>query len=140
MNINLSQARIPFEELKPRHIYTLQARNLRLGVWTGEINGWVGIREKFGDLFLDTCEVPERTAYAKVKIGELPEEISTQPYLATICDECKNTVDFESARDERWQHINKDLNTHKVQPISLNNLKLFEYLQNIEREIFENDC
>lgn len=44
---------IPLTECVPRRVYKLRCRNLTFGVYTGE-GGFVGIRTKFNDRYLDT--------------------------------------------------------------------------------------
>lgn len=43
----------PMDECVKGRIYRIRARNFRLGVYDGA-GGFIGIREKFGQLFLDT--------------------------------------------------------------------------------------
>jgi hypothetical protein len=67
---------IPLEDLEVRGVYLLRARNLTLGVWDGK--HWVGIRQKLGRLFLDSCEMPgddntPGSAYATTHIATLPK-------------------------------------------------------------------
>jgi len=40
------------QDLIPGRLYRLRSRNLQFGVWDGQ-NGFIGIRTKFGDRFLD---------------------------------------------------------------------------------------
>lgn len=40
----------PISDMDERGLYKLKSRNLHVGIWTGE--GFVGIREKFGERFL----------------------------------------------------------------------------------------
>lgn len=39
------------EELRPRQVYRLQARNLVVGAWNPDTLGFVGVRHKFGDAY-----------------------------------------------------------------------------------------
>ncbi len=45
---------ISLTECTHRGIYKLSSRNLSLGVFNKPSNGFIGIREKFGDLYLFT--------------------------------------------------------------------------------------
>jgi hypothetical protein len=124
------------ERINPRWrgVYRLQARNLRYGVWTGDL--WVGIREKFGDLYLDASEVPGRTAWPLEFIEVLPDEIEAVTSIGSCCSVCDRSVDFDASRGttacERWQHIDGPAD-HCVRPRSRRNQALFDYLMQYER-------
>jgi hypothetical protein len=98
---------IPIDQLVVGDIYRLRARNLTVGVWTGST--WIGLRRKFGEVFLDECEVPGRTAFALGRLGTVPEGIRLAAYLGSECQTCHRPVDFDRSRgetwQERWQHI-----------------------------------
>lgn len=130
---------IPLSELEPRGIYKLWARNLILGVWTG--SGWIGIREKFGGLFLDECEVPgddttPGSARADEKIGVLPDEIEMRSTGSAVCENCSWEAEFVPNHADRmvpgvWIHKNYNVNCDKVRPISRTYQPLFDYLTSI---------
>ena len=68
-------------DLEVGAIYRLKARNLICGVWDGRV--FIGIREKFDNRYLDTCEVPFETAFPLVRLGAVPEGIEVkarEPY------------------------------------------------------------
>ena len=44
---------IPLKECLPRHLYRVIARNFDLAVYNGD-TGFIGVREKFGNRYLDT--------------------------------------------------------------------------------------
>ena len=121
---------IEIEDLIPRGVYKLHARNLTAGVWTG--SQWIGIREKFGDRFLDSCEVPGRTAHAEEFICMLPDDVEMKMYLPTRCQTCGELVDFDRSRgesaQERWGHTHAD---HPVRPASQGYQPLFDFFDQL---------
>lgn len=130
--------RIPLSELQVRHVYRLRARNLNIGVWTGR--SWIGIREKFGDTFLDDCEVPEHTAWAVEPVGSISDEIALTCYLKpSICQICRAPVNFDESRGtewyERWKHIDnpEEDADHYARSISVRNHLLYDALMTFER-------
>jgi hypothetical protein len=54
-------------------LYRLKARNLYCGVWNGI--QFIGIREKFDRLMLDSAEVPYVTAFPIEKLAQVPDDI-----------------------------------------------------------------
>ena len=128
---------IPLSELEPRGIYRLWARNLIMGVWTGD--EWIGIREKFGALFLDACEVPgddtvAGSARAYEKIGELPEGLELRTNVDTICDSCGERCEFLKDPDGprgTWVHTVYSYNCIKPTPTAPMYRPLFDYLTSI---------
>lgn len=73
------EGRIKLEACEHRKLYRLLARNIRLGVWDGDRQEFVGIRTKFGRRFLDSenhWEAPHfATACPMEVLGELPVEV-----------------------------------------------------------------
>lgn len=57
-----------------RRVYRLRARNLKFGVFDETRQGFVGVREKFGELFLDV-EYRGQAVYAVEDLGELPSGV-----------------------------------------------------------------
>lgn len=126
---------IPLNELTVGAVYRLQARNLNLGVWDGY--GFIGIREKWGERFLDACEVPDRTAWAIEQIGVVPEGMDLRTHLGTECFACKEEVDFDAERGttaaERWQHLSGRTD-HLANPYARRNPALFQLLDDLEAQ------
>lgn len=132
MSINLS-------DLEVRGIYRLRARNLTMGVWTGQ--SWIGIREKFGDFYLDQSEVPgdDRvigSARATEKIGELPDEVETRARMPTVCDACGHPVEFVPDRPDqrvpgKWVHKTYVNFCEKARPIGRQYQPLYDFLESL---------
>lgn len=43
---------IPIDQCLHGHLYALDSRNLSCGVYCSDTNGFIGIREKYGELYL----------------------------------------------------------------------------------------
>ena len=82
-----------------RKLYRLDARNIRIGVFHPE-QGFIGIRTKFGNRFLDSenhWDAPEfATAMPLEVIGELPPEI----HCSTIAIDDAGEPIYGKANDE----------------------------------------
>lgn len=90
----------PLSELSERGIYRIHSRNLTLGVYDGK-GGFIGIREKFGALFLfreyawetgppyGTVQIKDREL-----VGWCPPEVELRETLGTKCAGCSERVNF----------------------------------------------
>ena len=114
----------------PREVWMVRGRNIQFGVWTGE--SWIGIREKFGSLFLDDCEVPGHTCFPVRYVDRLPDEIQMRCTFDAVCQHCDEPVDFDRERETRWQHTSAIDCGHRVMPIAKRYQPLFDYLTRIE--------
>lgn len=116
-------------------VYRLRARNLRFGVWTG--HDWVGLREKFGEVFLDESEIPRYTAWPIEHVGTAPEDMVLTAYLGSRCQTCHEPVDFDRNRgetaNERWQHVGDEQPDHPARAYAERNKALFDFMTEIER-------
>jgi hypothetical protein len=97
-----TENRVSKSELLHRRIYRLYSRNLRLGVWDGTAGGpgsqytggFIGIRTKFGNRFLDMefhfeDGPPFGTAVAMEDTGvAVPESVPLECFLETLCKNC----------------------------------------------------
>jgi hypothetical protein len=61
-------------EPKHRNLYRIRARNFHLGVYDEKRKGFIGIRLKFHDRFLDV-EYHNHTAFCEEHICEVPADI-----------------------------------------------------------------
>lgn len=71
---------IPLDQCQHRHLYTLNARNLTLGVYNANLKAFIGIRTKLGSRFLDIefhwdTGSPFGTACPLEDVGILPDSI-----------------------------------------------------------------
>ena len=84
-------------ELVERGVYRLHSRNLEYGVYTGD-GGFIGIREKAGDRYLDkeymTRGEWRGTAVALELVGRVEDGICLSEYLRDMCANCRGAVSF----------------------------------------------
>lgn len=144
---------IRIEECKKGHIYSLQSRNLDLGVFDGQ-TGFIGIRTKFQFKYLDTEYhydglYENGTAKPLKEIGILPHWIPVkEKFDVPICGSCGRACIAipigEEAVPVRWEHIPWHYQDQeeqefklfvstceKVRPIVLSNSYLFEFLEKL---------
>lgn len=63
------------EYLEDRRLYCLRARNLSFGVWSAELQAFLGLREKFGHTFIDTEFYRSETGGSAHPIKELVDVV-----------------------------------------------------------------
>lgn len=83
---------VALEDCQKGQIYRLRSRNLAYGVYDGD-TGFIGIREKFGDLYLFTeyhydTGPPFGTVRPYEIVGDVPEDIALTESLGTQCSNC----------------------------------------------------
>ena len=69
---------LTFADLVDRRVYTLNSRNLAVGVWNAETNGFIGVREKFGDKYLFTEYLWTETSGTARAIGDLEVDVPSE--------------------------------------------------------------
>ena len=77
---------IPIEQCKQGYLYKIHARNFGLGVYSEVDRGFIGIRYKFGDRFLDIeyhydTGVPHGTASPIEEICKVPDGIEIVEHM-----------------------------------------------------------
>ena len=99
------------EDLIIGRVYHIHSRNLGYAIWNGS-NGFIGIRTKFGDRFLDTeyhwdfCQHHGTVSHARDIGIDLPKDILLQERLG-LWD--KKTDRFvENVNDENGEHLHGD--------------------------------
>lgn len=85
------------DELVDGQAYWLQSRNLYVGFWNAEQQGFIGIREKFGDRYLDTeyhrDDQGTATAYEAIEGLVVPAGVPNTEHLALACRKCGQPVE-----------------------------------------------
>ena len=134
---------IPLTECQHRGIYRLASRNLTLGVFNSFSKGFIGIREKFGDLYLFTeyhwdMGVPFGTANAYEYLGQLPDDIQLRENVDTFDHVTRRTVDFDRAPEDDslkpkgWYFIDTGEYSKEIKACTTTYKPLFDYL--LERD------
>jgi hypothetical protein len=136
---------IPLTSCKSRGIYMLHSRNLSIGVFNPENNGFIGIREKFGDKFLFTefhydTGAPFGTVRPLKEIGLLPGDILISESLGTIDRLTNRAVSFDKPIDcggKGWFFTDSGEASERIIPVGVCNNKLFEFLS--QNQFFAGD-
>lgn len=126
------------EDCEPGGVYRVKSRNLTVGVYDGN-GGFIGLREKFGDLYLFTeyhCDkgAPYGTVYPYEKLDVSTEGLPIVERFTPACRDCGEEVEFEYGETGRgWFHTDSP-DTHKANPVGRSNTALFEFLSQFEEE------
>lgn len=136
---------IPLQELLPHRIYRLQSRNLVVGVWKPEADGFLGVRQKFNERYLfleyhyDLSET-HGTAQALELLPEiLPEGTNLAAYLPPRCDTHGEDMKFAgqvAKGGKGWVHAETEEPCTGT-PVSEVNKELFDILDPLDKEIAE---
>lgn len=130
---------LSLEDCENRGVYRIHSRNLLVGVFDGS-EGFIGIREKFGDKFLFKeyhweASPTLGTVRPMEKIADLPVEIEVEEG-DSLCQNCKVPTGFEKGVEGGpgiWSHLAettcKDPRSgfYRYEP-------LFSYLTELEKE------
>lgn len=127
---------ISIELCKVGYAYTLNSRNLSLGVFT-EKNTFIGIRQKFSDLFLDDELHYDRggTAQPLLEIEKMPDTIPLKIDLGSYDLTTKLEVAFDkpvSDGGKGWYFLDTGLSSKAIRPCSKFNRELFDYLEKLK--------
>ena len=130
---------ISLKQCKDRVLYCINSRNLDIGVFNKEINGFVSIRTKFNTSFLDVeyhydTGAPFGTAKPIKELEPLPEALDAIAIYPGIVDMITNRmVDFDKpiAQGGRgWYFLDTNEASDKIKPCTISNDKLFDWLNN----------
>jgi hypothetical protein len=124
---------LPIDECENRGVYRISSRNLSIGVFVKETSGFIGIRQKFSDLFLfqeyhNDTGAPFGTVFPKEKIGQLPEDIELTEYSDTVDQKTgKSVLRDETRKCWCWKDTGEP--DKSIQAMAVTNQKLFEFLK-----------
>ncbi len=125
---------IPVQDCKDGYLYKLSSRNLGYGVYRKELNGFIGIRVKFSNVYLFTEYHWDNESFATAKpleeIEKAPDGLVFSETLGTVCGTCKHPIDFNN---KAWVHTDGAV-CDKPYGTSVPNPALFEYLSGKEKE------
>lgn len=128
------------EECKHGYVYAITSRNLGFGVWREDVQGFVGIREKFGDLFLFTEYHRDTggmfgTVMPWAEVERCPiEDLREHPQ--TLCSQHDRPAVFID-REKGWLHVDdgSPLPDDPMDlPRAIMNQPLFDYLTWVEEQ------
>lgn len=128
---------IPLSECKNRYLYRIHSRNLSYGIYNEKTEGFIGIRNKFGDDYLFTefhrdNKSAGGTVYPKKEYGKIPDDLELKEFLHTIDGITKRKVVFDKPVFEGgkgWVFEDTGESDNSIQPIAVHNTKLFEFLR-----------
>lgn len=151
---------ISLEECVDRGVYSIKSRNLSVGVYRAEVQGFIGIRLKFNDRFLFTeyhydTGAPYGTVWPKEQIGMLPDNIDcrelekhefgdsfgldpeTKKERAIVR---RDLAENEKPHGGRKGFVDEWADTRERTPENLfpyvkQNQELFDFLDNLEKEL-----
>lgn len=135
---------IPLEQLLRGHLYRLQSRNLRQGVYDGR-GGFIGVREKFGYRYLFTeyyYTGSDGTANALEDLGPIPDDIQALEDLGTVDRGTNRLVAFDRPVAEGgrgWYYIDTDDTDQNIDAVTVSNVALFDYLESLRPAEVPND-
>lgn len=131
---------IPLENLRNRAAYALRSRNLLVGVWDAKSNGFIGVREKMGDIYLFTEYHYDLggTAHALEELPlVLPENIELREFFGPRCDVHSEDVVFTkpiSKGGDGWIHVGSRERCDG-RAMAVANKELFDLLEPIHAEM-----
>jgi hypothetical protein len=133
---------IKLADCKKGHLYKIHSRNLSLGVYDGK-EGFIGVREKFNDLFLFTefhfdQGPPYGTVFPKEDLGPIPDGIQPQENFDTYDKVTGRKVEFDipvSQGGRGWYFTDTGVGSTDIRPLTATNKDLFNYLFEREHEL-----
>jgi len=84
--MNTRDEKMPMAVMQDRRIYRIRSRNLVVGAWRAETQGFIGIREKFGDLYLfeEYHSEVRGTAFAWEALDMVPDGVEISEDSETL--------------------------------------------------------
>lgn len=139
LGTEIRAALIPLEKCKDRMVYVVRARNIQFGVFNQGVNGFVGLRTKFGSRFLatefhDETGAPHGTCFPVQEIEFVPDDLM-------VLDLLPGTLDWNTKRrivrdDEagKWKFEDTGKFCEKASPTAINNDALCNWMKAKEEE------
>jgi len=133
---------ISLSECKKRRVYKIHSRNFSYGVFNGE-DGFMGIREKFGNRYLFTeFHWEQGPPFGTVQPDEdlnidVPEEIELIEYTEPIDKKSKRPVAFDtpvSQGGKGWFFLDTGEASAEIDPMCFVYKPLFDFLNAIEKQ------
>lgn len=133
---------ISLDKCNDRQAYIIKSRNLECGVFKKNSGGFIGLRAKFGEVFLsEEFHYDKGPPYGTVKPLEalhnlLPENVELCRDLGSICMNCLVNCEYMPLAQPtelrgKWQHL-ADTVCINLRPVIRHNLILFGWLKELE--------
>jgi len=131
----ITEKYISEEECMEGKVYSLHSRNLNIGVYAGE-GIFIGIREKFGERYLDKELHIDRggTARGIRQIGEIRKEIELKIVLGIYDEITGKEVRFDrpiADGGRGWYYVDSGEGCTDIRAVSKANEELFKNLEEI---------
>lgn len=134
---------IPLSRCKNGVVYEIHSRNLQVGVFVKERAGFIGIREKFGRLYLFmefhyATGAPYGTARPLKRLRAVPKGIPLCEHFETVDEATKRPVEFDrpiADGGRGWYFLDTGEASEKIKGVFFPNTKLFKFLAGIEKTV-----
>ena len=137
---------LPLAAMRDRGVYALRSRNLRVGAWDPDRLGFIGIREKFGHLYLFTeyhweIGAPSGTAKPLRLIWTVPDRVELRERTDVVCSDCGVPTQFRpdvpgTYAPGRWFHVGDgSVLPADAAPVSGTYAPLFDFLTEVEKAL-----
>jgi len=126
---------LPLADMEIRRLYRLRSRNLLLGAWNGE--GFVGIRTKFGEQFLDAEDPAEvgGTAWPTEALDDrVPDDIELRLRLGSRDTVTGREVAFDQPvrlGGRGWYFVDDGRASDDIRSAAVSNTALFAWLKGV---------
>ena len=129
------------DQLIKGRIYKIECRNLACGVWNG-VNGFTGIRTKFGSRFLFTeyhWDYSEHigTVYNAEDTGvDIPNDLDLKEDLGVKDQTTDKWLErkFVDNHFDGWYYADTGEKAENVKPVGIHNKELFNFLNNYQQQ------
>ncbi len=134
---------LTIDQCKDRFLYRLASRNLSLGVYNAKTKAFIGIRQKFGDEFLDTeyhwdNGAPHGTVHPLEELKFLPSDVKLEETLGAVDGKSGRQVAFDlmaaDTAGRGWYFIDTGEVSKEIRPMPVHNEKLFNWLEENEND------
>jgi hypothetical protein len=133
---------ISLKDCRDGLLYQINSINLSFGVFRRKDCDFIGIREKFNRLYLDTehhIEIgpPYGSVRPLLELEAVPKDISLEDSIGVIDYKTQKPVAFDKPISEGgrgWYYIDTGLSSQKIFPLELSNKVLFEWIKNKEEQ------
>ncbi len=133
---------IPLEYCRDGFLYQVKSINLSFGVFRSKDCGFIGIREKFGRLRLDTeyhaeTGPPFGSVRPLLELEAVPKGMSLEETLGTVDWHNYRPIAFDKPVSEGgkgWYYVDTGMSSKNISPVAVSNTALFEWLKNKEEQ------